>query len=82
MSAPDRFSYDAAGQPTLICVLELNAEQAAALQAWFSQHSAQLKADRWRDWGPAESCVRTILAQVDTYGRRAFTRTPKPATTE
>ncbi len=82
MRTTDRFGHDAAGQPTLICLLELNAEQAAELQAWYAKHTAQLKADRWRDWGPGESCLRTILTQVDTYGRRAFERAPKPVTPE
>jgi hypothetical protein len=67
-----RFAEHADGTPAVrVCVI-LDEVAAGELNAWLAKRTAELKARNWQGWGIAESVVRTLCVQIDSFGRQAF----------
>lgn len=77
--SPARYSHAADGRPALIVSLLLTEEQAAELATWYSTREKALRAERWKGWTPADSALRTLCVQIDSFSRKAFSRPSIPS---
>ena len=71
-----RFTVSASGAPALVVCLQLDQDQASSLLEWYNSHEKELKAEKWKSWGPAEMALRTLCVQIEHYGPAAFRRVP------
>ena len=71
-----RYTHDAAGRPALVCCVLLDEAAARELNQWFTARCSELKGREWEGWTPADSVIRTLCVQIDSFGRRAFARAP------
>lgn len=71
-----RYTHDTAGRPALVCRVMLDEDDARELNQWFAARCAQLKERKWEGWTVADSVIRTLCVQIDSFGGRAFSRAP------